>query len=213
MNNDPHRDEPVVSQGLSLKNAGSLLILLHGRGGSARDIISLGPELAGSATALLAPQAAQQTWYPNSFLAPIAQNEPWLGSALAKVRACVDTGLAAGITLDRIAIAGFSQGACLGSEFVARNPGRYAALVAFTGGLIGPLNADLHHPGKLDGTPVLLSSGDPDSHVPWERVQATGEIFTQMGATVQLARYPNRPHTILLEEIKAGRDLLEAVLT
>jgi phospholipase/carboxylesterase len=209
---DPHGDGPVMTAGVALAEARSVLILLHGRGGSAQDILGLGTELGDASTAYLAPQAAQQTWYPNSFLAPIAQNEPWLSSAIARVNVCVARSLAAGIKLERIAIIGFSQGACLASEFVARHPGRYGALVVFTGGLIGPLGMDLRHPGQLDGTPVLLSSGDPDPHVPWERVRATAEVLTEMGGAVQTARYPNRPHTILREEIEAARDLIRTAL-
>jgi phospholipase/carboxylesterase len=212
MPSDPHGDELVRTAGLALTEARSVLILLHGRGGSAQDILGLGMELGDASTAYLAPQAAQHTWYPNSFLAPLAQNEPWLSSAIAKVNACVARSLAAGIKPERIAIAGFSQGACLASEFVAGHPGRYGALVAFTGSLIGPMGMDLRHPGQLDGTPVLLSSGDPDPHVPWERVRATAEVFTGMGAAVQTARYPNRPHTILREEIESARDLIRGAL-
>jgi phospholipase/carboxylesterase len=207
--NDPHGNEPVIAAGVALSQARSALILLHGRGGSAEDILSLRSQLGDASTAYLAPQAAQHTWYPNSFLAPIAQNEPWLSSAIAKVRACLERVASAGIELQRVAIVGFSQGACLGSEFVARHPDRYGALVAFTGGLIGPMGADLHHAGRLDGMPILLSSGDPDPHVPWERVLATREIFAEMGAAVQIARYENRPHTIIEEEIESARRLIE----
>jgi phospholipase/carboxylesterase len=211
--NDPHGNEPVITAGVALSQARSALILLHGRGGSAEDILSLGSELDNASTAYLAPQAAQQTWYPNSFLAPIAQNEPWLSSAIAKVRACVESVASAGIGLERIAIVGFSQGACLASEFVARHPARYGALIAFTGGLIGPVGANLHHAGRLDGMHVLLSSGDPDPHVPWERVRVTNEVFAEMGASVTIARYENRPHTILEKEIEAARRLIEDALS
>jgi predicted esterase len=127
------------------------------------------------------------------------------------VGACVSKGLAAEVKLERIAIVGFSQAACLASEFVACQPRRYGALVAFTGNLIGPMGVDLRHPGQLDGMPVLLSSGDLDPHVPWEQVPITGEVLTAMGTVVQTARYANRPHTILNEEIVAARDLLSAV--
>jgi predicted esterase len=213
---DPHRDQPVIIRGQALAGADTAIILLHGRGGSTEDILMLGQELIEDAndahTALLAPQAAQHTWYPNSFLAPLAQNEPWLSSAIGKVGACVEQCLAAGVPKDHIAIVGFSQGACLASEFVARNPSRYGAVVAFTGGLIGPPGMDLHHPGSLDKTPVLLSSGDPDPHVPWERVEETRRIFTEMGADVHAVRYPNRPHTVLPEEIHNARNLLEKQL-
>jgi predicted esterase len=174
----------------------------------AEDILGLGRELGDASTAFVAPEAAQHTWYPNSFLAPLAQNEPWLGSAIAKVGACVARCIAAGIPNDQIAIVGFSQGACLATEFVARNPSRYFAVIAFTGGLIGPPGMDLRHTGSLSGTPVLLSSGDPDPHVPWSRVQETDVALTEMGAIVHKLRYGNRSHTILPAEIDAARKLL-----
>jgi phospholipase/carboxylesterase len=210
--NDPHGKEPVITAGVALSQARSALIMLHGRGGSAEDILSLSQELGNESTAYLAPQAAQHSWYPSSFLAPIAQNEPWLSSAIARVVACLARVTSSGIGLQRIGIVGFSQGACLGSEFVARHPAHYAALVAFTGGLIGPMGSDLHHAGHLDRMPILLSSGDPDPHVPWGRVQATQKVFVEMGASVTIARYEGRPHTILREEIESARRLIEDAL-
>jgi predicted esterase len=158
--------------------------------------------------AYLAPQAAGNSWYPNSFLAPIAQNEPWLTSALGRVQAIVDMAKAAGIPADRIVIGGFSQGACLASEFVARHPRRYAGLIALTGGLIGPPGADLKHPGNLAGTPAFFGSGDPDPHVPWQRVEESARILTEMGATATIRRYPNRPHSISADEIDFANHLI-----
>jgi predicted esterase len=115
---------------------------------------------------------------------------------------------AAGISRDRIVVAGFSQGACLASEFVASNPARYAGLIAFTGGLIGPPGEDLHHEGSLTGTPALFLSGDPDPHVPWRRVQASAAELERMGAVVTARRYPGRPHTITAEELDLARTLI-----
>jgi phospholipase/carboxylesterase len=210
--NNPHLEQPVLARGAPLTDARRAFILLHGRGGSAQDILDLGRELGDPETALIAPQAAGNTWYPNSFLAPLDQNEPWLNSAIAKVVNCVEQCLAAGLGKEHIAIIGFSQGACLASEFVARNPTRYGALIAFTGGLIGPRGIDLHHPGSLMETPVLLSSGDPDSHVPWARVQETQQVLQEMGAIVCIAHYPNRPHTITAAEVIQAREVLSAIL-
>ena len=209
--NGPHRSTPVLQQGSDLAHARLAMVLLHGRGGSAQDILGLASEFPES-IAYLAPQAAGNTWYPYSFLAPLEQNEPWLSSALAKVESVVAGCEAAGIPRERIIILGFSQGAALATEFVARHPGRYGALIAFTGGLIGPPGMDLHHPGSLEGTPALLSSGDPDPHVPWARVEASAHELERMGARVQLNRYPGRPHTILGEEVSAARDMLSALL-
>jgi len=208
MNNDPHKDVPVRRSGKPLSEAAGAVILLHGRGGSADDILSLARELYLPALAYLAPQAAGNSWYPNSFLAPIAQNEPWLTSALRKVEATLEMASDAGISPDRIVIAGFSQGACLATEFVARHPERYAGLIAFTGGLIGPPGADLTHTGDLAGTPAFLGSGDPDAHVPWQRVEQSARILAGMGATVTSRRYPNRPHTISGEEIDIAKNLI-----
>jgi phospholipase/carboxylesterase len=209
----PYAGVSVLQRGSSLEEATGAVILLHGRGGSAKDILTLVSELRLPGVGFLAPQVVGHTWYPNSFLASIESNEPWLTSALEIVHALIRRCAAAGIDTKRIAIVGFSQGACLACEFIARYPQRYAAVVAFTGGLIGQIGSDLHHTGKLLGTPVLLSSGDPDPHVPWQRVQETAKELTAMGAIVHTQRYPGRPHTILPEELQAARSLLEPVST
>jgi len=209
---DPHRAAKIFTAGAELRDAAAAMLLLHGRGGSAADILVLGMEIAPPEMALIAPQAAGHTWYPQSFLAPIAQNEPWLSSALQLVESVEQQCEAAGVGSDRIFVCGFSQGACLATEFVARRPRHYAALIAFTGGLIGPPDIDLHHPGSLEGTTVLFSSGDPDPHVPWTRVEASARELRAMGAEVQLQKYPGRPHTILPEELDAARSLLRQVV-
>ncbi len=211
MTTDPHGAQPIVVAGTALANANGVIVLLHGRGGSAQDILHLGAVLAPAGTALLAPEAAGHTWYPNSFLAPRAQNEPFLSSALARVAAAVELAVAAGFRTEQIALCGFSQGACLATEFVGRNPHRYAGLLAFTGGLIGPLDAPLSLTGDLHGTPVLLSSGDPDPHVPWSRVQQSAELLTGIGAAVSLRRHPGRPHTVSQQEVHEGQVLLGQV--
>ena len=205
---NPHGNQPVHYLGAPLAEAKGAVVLLHGRGGSAEDILSLAEPLYREGLAYLAPQAAGHTWYPNSFLAPREANEPYLSSALEKVGAVVSEIEAAGIPRDRILIAGFSQGACLASEFVASNPARYAGLIAFTGGLVGPPEADLRHEGFLAGTPALFLSGDPDPHVPWQRVQASAAEFERMGAIVVARRYPGRPHTISAEELELARTLV-----
>ena len=206
MSGDPHRDSPVREFGRPVAEASGVVILLHGRGGSAEDILTLASDLYLPQLVYLAPQAAGNSWYPNSFLAPIAQNEPWLTSALRKVEATLEM---TGMSPDRVVIAGFSQGACLATEFVARHPQRYAGLIAFTGGLIGPLGADLTHSGDLAGTPAFFGSGDPDPHVPWQRVMQSAAIFAHMGAAVTSQRYPNRPHTISSEEISIAKSLIQ----
>jgi phospholipase/carboxylesterase len=205
---DPHRDQPVRTAGASLTQAEAAVVLLHGRGASAEDILGLAGEMYDERIAYLAPQAADHRWYPYSFMAPIAENEPWLSSALAKVGSVIKLAVDGGVSLERIFLCGFSQGACLSTEFIARHPARYGGLVAFTGGLIGPADADLHHAGDLAGMPALFSSGDPDPHVPWSRVLDSAKQFTTMGADVKTQRYPGRPHTVLPQEIKPARELI-----
>jgi predicted esterase len=205
---DPHASQPVLHFGEPLAEATGAIVLLHGRGGSAENMLSLTRALRGDGLAYLAPQAAGHTWYPNSFLAPRESNQPYLSSALAKVASVVASIEAAGIGRDRIVVAGFSQGACLATEFVASNPARYAGMIAFTGGLIGPPDANLHHEGSLAGTPALLLSGDPDPHVPWQRVEASAAELERMGAVVTARRYPGRAHTISAEEVDLARALI-----
>ncbi len=201
----------MVSSGAELKKATGVIILLHGRGGSARDILSLAPALSTKpGLAFLAPQAADSTWYPLSFLAPREENEPKLSHGLDIVAKTVALAEEAGIGRDRIVIAGFSQGACLATEFVASNPARYAGLIAFTGGLIGPLGSDVSKTGDLAGTPAFLGSGDPDPHVPWSRVQESAAVLTAMGAEVDLRRYPDRPHSVSEDELAVARELIAA---
>ena len=205
MSNDPHGSQPVRHYGAALKDASAAMVLLHGRGASAGDILGLAGEFYSPEMAYLAPEAANHTWYPNSFLAPMEQNEPWLSSALAKVGSVVNEVIAAGIAREKIVLAGFSQGACLTTEFVARNAARYGAVMVFTGGLIGPPERRFEFAGSLGGTPVFFGSGDPDPHVPWERVKHSAEIYTKMGAAVTLRRYPGMPHTISLAELEEAK--------
>jgi phospholipase/carboxylesterase len=209
MSADPHKEGSVHHFGAALEEAAGAVILLHGRGGSAEDILSLAEAMYNPRLAYLAPQAAGSTWYPNSFLAPRESNEPWLSSALRKVESVLDLAIAAGIPRERVVIGGFSQGACLSTEFVATHPARYAGVIALTGGLIGPLGSDVSHAGDLEGMPAFFGSGDPDPHVPWSRVQESADVLTAMGAKVTVRRYPGRPHTVSQEELEFGRRLLQ----
>ena len=210
MNLDPHGAQPIVQAGVPLSDAEGAIILLHGRGASAQDLLGLGAALAPANFALLAPEAAGHIWYPYSFLAPREQNEPFLSSALSRVAVALQLATQAGIAPSRIAFCGFSQGACLATEFVARHPQRYAGLLAFTGGLIGPLDEPIDLDGDLEGTPVLLSSGDPDPHVPWQRVTQSAKLLAGMGATVTTRRYEGRPHMVLPEEVLDGKAILQS---
>jgi len=204
-----HAELPLVQTGAPLPQARAAAILVHGRGGSGADILTLAAEFDVDGVAYLAPQAAGNTWYPLSFLAPIEANEPGLSSALRRLGEVVDVVEQAGIPAERVLLAGFSQGACLTLEHVARNARRYGAVAGFTGGLIGPPGAPRDYPGDLAGTPVFLGSSVPDPHVPWERVEETAVVLERMGAVVDLRGYPRMPHTINAEEIDAARGLLQ----
>ena len=205
---NPHRNQPVRTGGQNLESAKAAAILVHGRGAAAEDILTLVDELDLPGFAYLAPQAAGHTWYPYSFLSPIAQNQPWLDSALAFLGKVVGQAVEAGIPREKIALMGFSQGASLATEFVARNPARYGGLVAFTGGLIGPRGTFFDFAGDLDGTPCFFGAGDPDPHVPWERVQESASVFSALKGVVTLRRYPGLPHTINKDELERARQLL-----
>ena len=222
---DPHALQPILSEGepTASRDDSVGLILVHGRGGDARSFRGLGRELAvqlaevghtpREAVVLAAPQAATNSWYPGSFLLPLEQNEPWLSSGLRAVSRCHDQLLELGIATERQLLVGFSQGACLASEFLARagarSPGtRFAGLVAFTGGVQGPLGEVRRFEGDLAGTSVFLSTGDPDPHVPLVRVQETARIFQSMGARVVMESHVARPHTILPHEIRRAAEVL-----
>ena len=209
---DPHRNQPVLESGQPLKSAKAAVVLAHGRGASATDILSLADELGPPGFAYLAPEAARHTWYPHSFLAPVAQNQPWLNSALSFLGKVVACAVAAGVPLRKVAILGFSQGACLATEFVARNAARYGGLIAFTGGLIGPLGTQFNYSGDLAGTPCFFGAGDPDPHVPWVRVKESASVFSALGGVVTLRRYPGLPHTISQDEIQHAKQQLSRLV-
>ncbi|UOG77583.1 dienelactone hydrolase family protein (plasmid) [Hymenobacter tibetensis] len=200
--------EPIRTAGQPLSAATKALILLHGRGGSAADILSLSAHLHVPGFALLAPQASANTWYPHSFLAPTTQNEPYLTAALAAVGRVVAEAENQGLTKENLYFLGFSQGACLTLEYVARHATRYGGVVAFTGGVIGDkVNPD-NYAGDFAGTPVFLGTSDPDFHVPVERVHASTELLRSLGADVTEQVYPHMGHTITQEEIKMANQLI-----
>jgi phospholipase/carboxylesterase len=186
------------------------LILLHGRGGSADDILTLADALPVKDFAVFAPQAATHSWYPYSFMAPIRENEPWLSSALGVLKALVNEIKSHGITEENIWFAGFSQGACLMLEFITRNATRYGGAAAFTGGLIGDRIYPQHYEGDFRGTPIFIGTSDPDPHVPVQRVHETTALLKQMHADVTEEIYPRMGHTITNDELRtAGRLVFE----
>jgi predicted esterase len=210
---DPHADQPTFAAGPDPQQASATLILVHGRGGTAESILTLYAELALERLSVLAPQAAGNTWYPHSFLAPLEANQPLLDSALRRLASLVTDLLDRGIPSDRIALLGFSQGACLTLEFATRHARKYGAVMGLTGGLIGPPGMPRDYPGSLEATPVFLGTSDPDPHVPFERVQETATVLTRMGAGVELCRYTGMPHTVNEDEIHTCRTLLERVIS
>jgi phospholipase/carboxylesterase len=192
----------VITYRGNMQNAGRAIIMLHGRGGSAEDILSLAGYFKVKDYLIAAPQATNNSWYPSSFLAPVAQNEPWLSSALTLVGKTVSAMEQKGIKKENIVLLGFSQGACLALEYSARNATRYGGVIAFTGGLIGEEIDKTNYPGAFSNTPVFIGTSDPDPHVPVERVNRSAEILTDMGAMVTKKIYPRMGHTINSDEIE-----------
>ena len=210
MNADPHASQPVLRRGPQPADARITIVCVHGRGASAEDILGLAGELRLADVAYLAPQAAGNTWYPYSFLTPTEKNEPFLSSALHVLEQTLDSLAQQGVARDRVALMGFSQGACLSLEFAARHAGRYAAVIGFSGGLIGPPGTPRAYGGNFEGTPVFLGCSDVDSHIPLERVHESAQVFRRMGAAVDERIYPRMGHTINNDEISAARALLGA---
>jgi phospholipase/carboxylesterase len=200
--------QDVLTAGKKLSEAKKVLIMIHGRGGTAENILSLAQHLDLQDYALLAPQAPDNTWYPYSFMAPLQQNEPYLSAALTAVGDLVNELIAQGFTEKQLYFLGFSQGACLTLEFVTRNATHYGGVVAFTGGLIGDKIYKDHYAGDFKKTPVFIGTSNPDMHVPVERVYATSNILRDMNADVTEKVYPNMGHTITQDEIDQANTLI-----
>jgi predicted esterase len=205
---DPHAGQPVMRRGPSLAQARLLVILVHGRGGSATDMLGLADQFRATDVAYLAPQAAGQTWYPYSFLTPIDRNEPGISSGLRVIGGLVESAAKQGVPPERVVILGFSQGACLTLEFAARHARRYRGVVGLSGGLIGPPGTPRDYRGSCDGTPVFLGCSDIDPHIPVERVRESAEVFRRLGAVVDERIYPGMEHTVNRDEIEAIDALL-----
>lgn len=196
-----HRKK-IMTAGKALNEATKALIMIHGRGADARDILGLASRLNVSEYALLAPEASNNTWYPYSFLAEPAQNEPWLSSALDLMKETVKEITSQGISAENIYFLGFSQGACLTLEFVARNAQQFGGVAAFTGGLIGDKIEEENYSGDFNQTPIFIGTGNPDPHVPLDRVNESVSILKKMNAKVELQVYEGRPHTISHDEVE-----------
>jgi predicted esterase len=209
---DPHQGQTVRLVGEPLDRARAAMLMVHGRGASAEDILTLADQLAQPGIAFLAPQAHGNTWYPNRFLDPILDNEPWLSSALSFVGNVLAQIINAGILPEKIILLGFSQGACLALEYAARNAQRYGGVVGLSGALIGPDDAPRDYPGSLSGTPVFLGCSDTDFHVPKERVERTAKVLELLGGKVTKRLYPNLDHSVNQDEIEFVRGMMQKLL-
>src|ERR1700687_70984 len=207
--NGPHAGLPVVAAGRPPAEAKAAVVLMHGRGATAEDILTLVPELDRPDLAYLAPQAAGCSWYPYGFMAPLEQNEPGLSSGLAVIGELLAALAVGGIGAERTMLLGFSQGACLSLEFAARAARRYGALVGLSGGLIGPPGTPRDYAGSLDGTPVLVGCSDRDPHIPLPRVRETARVMAALGGAVSEQIYPDMPHTINADELERECQLLD----
>lgn len=198
----------IRSSGKAVTDAKKALVMVHGRGASAGDILSLASHLKVGDYALLAPQATNHTWYPYSFMAPARQNEPWLSSALLLLAQLEKDLNEQGIGSENIYFLGFSQGACLALEYTARNAKTRGGVVAFTGGLIGETLDAAQYKGDFGGTPVFIGTSEPDPHVPLARVQESSRILEEMKANVTVKVYQNMGHTISQEEVDLANELI-----
>lgn len=208
---DPHAGQAVLQRGVPLDQATAAIVALHGRGSNAEDILGLTAALDPGGYAHLAPQAAGHTWYPNRFTAPLASNEPFLTSSLQVIASAVATATVAGIPHERIVLLGFSQGACLALEYVARHARRWGAAIGLSGGLIGPDETPRDYPGSLDGTPIFLGCSDVDPHIPLGRVEESADVLRRLGGDVDERIYAEMGHTVNRDEIEAVRAVLASV--
>lgn len=207
---DVHASSPVILAGEPLASAKAALVMAHGRGDSGEGILSLADVLDVEGFALLAPDATGSTWYPLPFLAPLEQNEPWLSSALAKIDSVLEQVAAAGIPPERTVLLGFSQGASLSLEYVARHAKRYGGVAGLSGGLIGPEGTPRDYSGSLAGTPIFLGCSDVDPYIPAARVRESAAILKKLGATVTMKLYPGMAHTVSRDEVAEVNRLLAA---
>jgi len=213
MPRDPHRDQPILQGGAPLAEAMGALILLHGRAGSAQDMLTLARDLSSPSPAFawFVPEAAGRQWYPYSLLEKVEKNQGALNSALGLVKRCVEKAAAANIPPERIALLGFSQGATIVLEFAARNVQRYGAIIALSGALLGPEGTPREYTGSFAGTPLFLGSGDSDPNIPKRRVDEAARVFEGLGAVVRKEIYAGLAHAMNADEVAKAREMLATV--
>jgi len=199
--NGPHQGQPLVRAGTPLEDARAAVVLVHGRGATAQSILGMAEEFDADGVAYLAPQAAGNAWYPNPFTAPVESNEPGRSSGLRAIGDAIADASEAGVPTDRVLVLGFSQGACLAAEYVARNPARYGGLAVLSGGLIGETVDTDDYDGDLDGTPVFLGCSDSDPHIAAERVHESAAVFEELNGDVTTRLYPGMGHGVNRDEI------------
>ena len=208
----PHQGQPVASAGVTLENATAAVVMIHGRGATVRSILDLLQEFGiENDIAYVAPQAAGNSWYPNSFLAPLEHNELKLSSALRAVTETVEGVRDAGLDSEQTLLLGFSQGACLTLEYAVRNPRRYGGVVGFSGGLIRPDGTPREYDGTLDGVPVFLGCSDTDPHILVECVHESSNVFRGLEGDVTERIYEEMAHTVNDEEMRVATDLIQEV--
>lgn len=208
----PHQNQDIATAGASLDEAELAMILIHGRGASAQSMLMFADEFSGQNIHYRALQAKGHTWYPRSFMAPKQMNEPGISSGLQALYDQIKIVEDAGIPLENIILLGFSQGACLTTEFAARHPRRFGAIVGFSGGLIGQQVDPKNYSGSMEQTPVFLGCSDRDPHIPKERVDETEQVFQQLNADVTKRIYEGMGHTVIRDEIEFVDTLIERIL-
>jgi len=206
-----HQGQSILTAGAPLQGAEAAMIMVHGRGATAESILSLAAELHHAGFAYVAPQATGNTWYPYPFMEPMEKNEPWLSSAMLRLEETL-AHVAEHVPYERIMLLGFSQGACLTTEFSARHARRYGGVVGLSGGLIGPDGTPRDYPGSFDGTPIFLGCSDTDFHIPKSRVEETGRILSNLGGQVTVRLYPNMGHTVNEDEIAFVSSMMAEVI-
>lgn len=207
----PHDGQPVVAEGAPLGASATVVVMIHGRNAGPENILDLARRFKRPNLTYLAPAAAGRTWYPLSFMADISANEPGISSGMAAVASLLSRIEAAGVAPHRVVLCGFSQGACLMSEFAIRHARRFGGLLIFSGGAIGPIGTTWNHDGHFDGTPVFLGCSDVDSHVPATRVRETADVFSRMGADAVTRIYPGMGHLVNEDEIVHAQAMLDAL--